>query len=178
MLLFPMWILWDPVEEGDTHVTNERYSSFELIFIVCISMHFCEQMWLIMHFHENYRSSVCDLNNFLYLLLDINILLQVFFVMFFLYYVFFNVLHSQFPAVDFHRCNFTCPTSKFLSTYLPSLFWTWGTFFLFKTGANKCRRVSLAWSFIFQFKFSWRYLSGFMWLHFIVPFRLRHVFEN
>lgn len=36
--------------------------------------------------------------------------------------------------------------SKFLLTYLPSIFWN---------GANKCPIVSLALSIIFQFKFSW-----------------------
>ena len=42
--------------------------------------------------------------------------------------------------------KFTFLASKFLLTYLPSIFWN---------GANKCPIVSLALSIIFQFKFSW-----------------------
>ena len=138
------------------------------------STHFCEQLWITMQFQENYRNCVIDLSRFVYLLLDIIVRKQFTIIVFFVMIcctVFFRLLHSQCQAFYFHRCNFTCPTSKFLLMYLPSIFWTCWTCFLFKTGANKCRRVSLAWSFIFQFKFSWIFhlsikrIAVLTWLH-------------
>ena len=119
----------------------------------CIIMHF---NGITMHFNDfscifmgKIWQNVFVLNPFFSLLLAIIVRLnfaKIAFVCFCLGFVFFFQKFKHF----LHKWNFTFLTSKFLLTYLPSIFWN---------GANKCPIVSLALSIIFQFRLSWIFPS-------------------